>query len=1057
MKNFKKLTYMLLAIVLCFALVPSAVFAGSEAEPNNSVNQATNISLNEIHAGKIESSNDIDYYAFTLSNKGSVSFTFNYTNGTPGHRIRLYDSSNNEIQNVYLYQTDTILPYTTDKVRLPAGTYYIRIERAYNDAFNDYSLRINYVDESAGYFESETNNAVNQATSMTNGQPVVGNIQNSGDIDYYSFTLNGNGSLNLAFNYKNGVPGHRIRLYDSSSNEIQNIYLYQADTVLPYTMTKLRLSAGTYYIRIERAYNDSFNDYTIKYEFTDETGRYFEKESNDSANTASTIYFNTEYVGNIQSSSDKDYYSFAVAQNQSISLTFDYKSGTGHRIRLFDSGNKEIQNTYIYQADTIMPFTTNEVSVTAGTYYILIERAYNDSFDDYTIKVNGTGTAAPSPSPVPNPIPTPVQNPEPPPLPSYTPNVSFTNQREAEPNNAINQATGISPNTNVTGKIESSKDVDYYVFNLTNKGSVSFTFDYTNGTPGHRIRLCDSNGNEIQNAYIYQTSTILPCTLDKIRLSAGIYYLRIERAYNDAFNDYTIRVNYTDESAGVFESEKNNAINQATPLTNGQVMTGNIQSSNDVDYYRFTLNGNGSLNLTFNYTGGTPGHRIRIFDDSDSEIQNIYLYQASTILPYTLDKLRLPAGTYYIRIERAYNDAFNDYTIKYDFTDETGRYFEKEYDGTANQANVIYFNTDYTGNIQSSSDRDYYKFTVSQNQSISLTFNYNSGTPGHRIRIYGSSKEYSNTYIYQTSTVLPYTINEISVTVGTYYICIERAYNDSFNDYTIKLNGVGIAAPEPPPITPDPPPVTPNPPPSDGKIGGFQGETVELIGIRLQWTPIDGSVGYRVYRSEIQGDLGIPATDFPSQFHEFVDVNVKPNTTYYYTVKQIVREATIYGDPEVFGAETAQIQARTPDKILGDDLNRPDPGAVKKVMVMKIDDPLMTMADGTRQEIDPGRGTVPLIRSNRTLVPIRAIVEGIGGTVGWDANTSEVSLIYGSNTVRMWVDNKIINVNGSSKELDVAPTIINGRTMIPIRGAIENLGCAVEFIGSTRQVVIVYY
>ena len=40
--------------------------------------------------------------------------------------------------------------------------------------------------------------------------------------------------------------------------------------------------------------------------------------------------------------------------------------------------------------------------------------------------------------------------------------------------------------------------------------------------------------------------------------------------------------------------------------------------------------------------------------------------------------------------------------------------------------------------------------------------------------------------------------------------------------------------------------------------------------------------------------------------------------------------------------------------------------------------------------------------------------------------------------------------------MDIAPEIINGRTMLPLRFVAENVGCLVEWIGSTKEVVIVY-
>jgi hypothetical protein len=113
--------------------------------------------------------------------------------------------------------------------------------------------------------------------------------------------------------------------------------------------------------------------------------------------------------------------------------------------------------------------------------------------------------------------------------------------------------------------------------------------------------------------------------------------------------------------------------------------------------------------------------------------------------------------------------------------------------------------------------------------------------------------------------------------------------------------------------------------------------------------------------------------------------------------------------------------------------------------------------NGMREEIDPGRGTTPLLLNNRTLVPIRAIVEGMGGTVGWNDSTQEITLNSGNNNVRMWVGRQELAANGATKQIDVAPTVINPRTMVPIRFASENLGAEVDWLNSTKEIVIVFY
>ncbi len=54
----------------------------------------------------------------------------------------------------------------------------------------------------------------------------------------------------------------------------------------------------------------------------------------------------------------------------------------------------------------------------------------------------------------------------------------------------------------------------------------------------------------------------------------------------------------------------------------------------------------------------------------------------------------------------------------------------------------------------------------------------------------------------------------------------------------------------------------------------------------------------------------------------------------------------------------------------------------------------MMSVNGIYKEIDPGRGTVPVIISEwgRTLLPIRAIVEELNGEVLWDGTTRKVTI-----------------------------------------------------------------
>lgn len=219
-------------------------------------------------------------------------------------------------------------------------------------------------------------------------------------------------------------------------------------------------------------------------------------------------------------------------------------------------------------------------------------------------------------------------------------------------------------------------------------------------------------------------------------------------------------------------------------------------------------------------------------------------------------------------------------------------------------------------------------------------------------------------------------------------------------------------------------------------------------GSRIMWKPTNG-LGYRLFRSTSSSQLGISVTDFYITSTSYADVNVEPDTLYYYTVKPVIAEAKPFeGIDEKLGDTIATFTVKT-----GKDIYKP--GSYKHFIMLKLDNPYMSV-DGISQEVDPGRGTSPLIIAGRTMVPIRAVVEAMGGTVEWEDSTKKITLKARGNVVVMWLGKIDIMVNGNSVKMDIAPSTKNGRTFVPVRFAAENLKCKVDWINSTREAVIVY-
>lgn len=220
-------------------------------------------------------------------------------------------------------------------------------------------------------------------------------------------------------------------------------------------------------------------------------------------------------------------------------------------------------------------------------------------------------------------------------------------------------------------------------------------------------------------------------------------------------------------------------------------------------------------------------------------------------------------------------------------------------------------------------------------------------------------------------------------------------------------------------------------------------------GARLAWPAYYGALGYRLYRSTVEGQQGISVTDFYITSTSYADVNADTNMTYYYTVRPVLREAApLDGISEEVGEILRSFVVHTQSTGY-------KPDKEKSFIILQIDNQMMSVA-GSSSEIDPGRGTTPLILSGRTMVPIRAIVEAMGGSVGWDPNAQKITLTARGNVVEMWIGRKELTINGVVKTIDVAPVISNGRTYVPVRFAAENLDCKVEWVQSTREAVIVY-
>lgn len=124
------------------------------------------------------------------------------------------------------------------------------------------------------------------------------------------------------------------------------------------------------------------------------------------------------------------------------------------------------------------------------------------------------------------------------------------------------------------------------------------------------------------------------------------------------------------------------------------------------------------------------------------------------------------------------------------------------------------------------------------------------------------------------------------------------------------------------------------------------------------------------------------------------------------------------------------------------------------VVSLQINNPIMKV-NGTTSEIDAGRGTKPIVTDGRTLVPIRAIIEAFDGNVDWNESAQAVVLTMDDDTITLVIDSKTAYLNNQAHTLDVAPAVINDRTMLPIRFIAEGFNLGVAWEDDTQTVTLI--
>lgn len=430
-------------------------------------------------------------------------------------------------------------------------------------------------------------------------------------------------------------------------------------------------------------------------------------------NTPTYITLGNNIQGKITSSKDYEAYVFDIAENGALTICLEHEKVTdpgksGWVVTLYKIQDTEaaLQKNYTEIAffESFWADATSDwdpVGLSAGSYCIVVSPGLYFLESEYTLST------------------------------SFNP----TDTYEKEPNDTREAATSIAVGYGKYGNTSNRQegiDSDWYSFTLTYDSCVNITLTHEEGTMpvvGWTVTLINENDQKITQFTSRLTDLVIKS--GKIGLKAGQYHLLVE-AQTDSADEYTILVG--SEKAVNFEFEFNDAPEEAILLPQGIGISGSLADrllSLDKDYYKFTVDGSGYIDVTFTHQvleGSKKGWNVRILkvlpDGTVTEVvRKISYWNMGTL---SINNLGIAAGDYYVLIDGdsvSYNSA--TYTVKWAFTEKEN--CELEPNSSMYNCQTLEFNQYYYGSIISSDvtyDEDYYRFNLTSDKNVCVEFSH---------------------------------------------------------------------------------------------------------------------------------------------------------------------------------------------------------------------------------------------------------------------------------------------------------------------------------------------
>ncbi|GHB66978.1 pre-peptidase C-terminal domain-containing protein [Persicitalea jodogahamensis] len=462
--------------------------------------------------------------------------------------------------------------------------------------------------------ETEPNDSFVQANLIQDGVVMQTAISVGGDIDYFKINITKPCVINVAAENIPNALSLRLKMYNSANQQLtvdsegygENVYIDQ-----------LVCQPGVYYIAVYSYSGGDKSPTLFNLRATiDESDIY---ECNNSFTDAKPIQAGVPIQIALNDEGDIDYFKINIAKPCVLNLAAEnIPNALSLRLRVYNSANQSLevesqgygQNVYL-----------DQLVCQPGVYYIAV---YSYSGGDKSPTL-------------------------------FNLRATIDESDIYECNNSFTDAKPIQAGVPIQLALNDEGDIDYFKINIAKSCVLNLAAENIPGTLSIRLKLYNSANQELS---VESASYGKNVYLDKLVCEPGVYYIAV---YSYSGGDKSValfNLKVTANELDIYEC--NNTFADAKDIPLGHPIQAALNEGEDVDYFKFTLAFQATLNVTIPTPPTSLNPRITIYNGSQ---QQVGVATGSANQTVSINNLTLAPGTYYVKVSQTNNYVNELYTL----------------------------------------------------------------------------------------------------------------------------------------------------------------------------------------------------------------------------------------------------------------------------------------------------------------------------------------------------------------------------------------------------------